>query len=73
MTGAQTPEVRVLDVAPVLPEVRGDAVGPGFLGQAGGGDGVRLIGASGLPDRGDVVDVDIKTHGGALLQSWTSH
>jgi len=50
-------DVGVLHVAAVLAQVRGDAVGPGPLAQAGGGDRVRFVRPAGLTDRRDVIHV----------------
>ena len=55
---AEDPQVAVLDVAAVLAEVEGDAVGPAQFGQGGRPDRIGLVGSPGLPDGGDVVDVD---------------
>ena len=57
----QDADVTVLDVTAILPQVDGDDVGPGQLGERSGPDGVRLDRPSGLPDRGDVVDVDAES------------
>ena len=58
-------EVAVGDMAAVLAEVDGDAVGPAQFGQGGRPDGVRLVGPAGLPNGGHVIDVDAKLrHGG---------
>jgi hypothetical protein len=54
-------------VAPVLPEVNRDAVGPGFLAQTGGGHRVRFLGAARLPDGGNMIDVDVEAHENRLL------
>ena len=50
--------VLVLDVAPVLAQVHGDAVGAAEVRLDRGPDRVRLVGAPRLPHGGDVVDVD---------------
>ena len=50
-------EVGVLDVAAVLAEVHGDAVGAAGLGLDRGLHGIGLVGAPRLADGGDVVDV----------------
>ena len=57
---AEDPQVAVGDVAAVLAEVEGDAVGPAQFGQRGRPNGVRLVGAPGLPHRGHVIDIDAK-------------
>src|SRR5262249_2765678 len=53
----QQVNVTVLDVPPVLAQVDSDAVGATEQGQDGGGGGVGFLGAAGLADGGDVVDV----------------
>ena len=55
---AEDPQVAVGDVAAVLAEVEGDAVGPAHFGQRGRPDGVRLVGPPGLPHGGHVIDID---------------
>ncbi len=58
----QLPDIVVLDVAAILPEVRGDSVGATPLGRERGHDRIGLVGAPRLPYRGHVIDVDIKAH-----------
>jgi hypothetical protein len=53
-------DVVVLHVAAVLAQVGRDAVGAGGLALARGPHGVGLVAAAGLPERGDVVDVDVE-------------
>jgi hypothetical protein len=60
-------DVEVLDVAPVLPEMRGDAVGAGAFAQLGGGGRVGFLAPPRLPDRGDMIDVDVEPK-----MSWAS-
>src|SRR5207247_10165887 len=55
--------VGVLDVPAILPQVDGDAVGAGALGRGRGGDGIRLVGATCLAHRRDVINVDVEPHG----------
>ena len=55
---AQPPHVLVLDVAAVLAQVHGDAVGAAQVRLDRRPDRVGLVGAPRLADRGDVVDVD---------------
>ena len=55
--GGEAFDVEVLDVASVLAQVRGDAVGAGVLAEAGRVHRVGLVAASGLPQGGHVVDV----------------
>lgn len=53
--------VAVLDVAAVLAQVNGDAVGARCLALGGGGYGVGNVGSACLPQRGDVIDVHIQS------------
>ena len=55
---AQPPHVLVLDVAAVLAQVHGDAVGAAQVRLDRGPHRVGLVGAPRLADGGDVVDVD---------------
>ncbi len=55
---AQAPHVLVLDVAPVLAQVHGDAVGAAQVRLDRRPDRVGLVSAARLAHRGDVVDVD---------------
>ncbi len=69
-------DVRILDVATVLPQVHGDAVRAGGLGEPRGLERVGLVGAAGLPDGRDVVDVDVeplRDHCSALRGRLASH
>jgi len=47
-------------VTAVFPEVRRDPVGSGCLTHRGRLDRVRLSSASSLPQRGDVVNIDVQ-------------
>ena len=58
---AQQLDIAVLDVAPVFPQMDGDAVGAPQFGQQGVGDRVRFNRAPRLAHVGDVVDVDAQT------------
>ena len=58
----QEAHVAVVDVAPILAQVDGDAVGAAQLGQHGRADRVGLVGAARLPHRGHVIDVDVEPH-----------
>ena len=51
-------DVVVGDVAAILAQVRGDAVGAGLDGQVGGAQRVGMAPAARVADGGDVVDVD---------------
>ena len=55
---AQRAHVPVLDMAAILAQVHGDAVGAGLLRQQRGMDRIRILGAARLAHRGDVIDVD---------------
>ena len=56
--GPQQLHVPVLDVAAVLPQVHGDAVGAAQLGEKGAAHRIGFHGAASLPHVGDVIDVD---------------
>ena len=56
--GDQRRDVGVGDVAPVLAQMRGDAVGAGRLGELRGAQRVGIGPAAGVPHGRDVVDVD---------------
>lgn len=58
---AEQRQVAVLDVPPVFAEVNGNAVRPAKGGKDRRGDGVRLATKAGLPQRGDVIDVDAES------------
>jgi hypothetical protein len=45
-------------VATIFPQMRCDPVSPGQNRQMGGPDRVRMGAAAGIPDSGDVVDID---------------
>jgi hypothetical protein len=51
-------DVLVGDVAAVLAQMRGDAVGPGRDGRLGGAHRVRMRPAAGIPDGRHMIDVD---------------
>ncbi len=57
---AQHPHVAVLDVAAILAQVHGDAVGAGQLAQRRRGDRIRVARAALLAQRRHVVDVDVE-------------
>ncbi len=54
----QRVDVGVGDVAAILAQVGGDAVGAGGQGHLGGADGIGIALAARVPHGGDVVDVD---------------
>lgn len=60
-TGPEDADVRILNVAPVLPEVCRYAIRTNRLADQGGLERVRLGAPSCLPERRDVVDVHIKS------------
>jgi hypothetical protein len=55
--------VVVLDVTPVFPQVHGDTIGTGLLGQAGRLDRIGFVSAPGLTHGRHVVDVDVQPDG----------
>ncbi len=54
----QAGDVVVRDVAPVLAQMGGDAVGACRGGEAGGPHRIGMAAAARVPDGGDVVDID---------------
>ena len=56
----QTADVVILDVTTIFTQVRGDAVGARVLAEPCSRYGIRLVATARLPDRRDVVDVDVK-------------
>ncbi len=68
-------DVLHLDVAAVLAQMQGDAVGTGHFGGQGGVHGVGIAAAARLAQRGYVVDVDAEGYGfvghaGACVCMW---
>ena len=59
----QDPEIPVLDVAAVRPQVHGDPLGASALGQEGRGHGFRFMAAPGLSEGGYMVDVYTEPEG----------
>ena len=55
---AENFQIAILDMAAIFAEVDRDAVGAAQLGQSGGPNRIGLVRPPGLPERGDVVDVD---------------
>jgi hypothetical protein len=47
-----------LNMAPVLAQMHGDPLSTGFFRKQGGIDRIRNVGATRLPNRCDVVNVD---------------
>ncbi len=60
----QQGDVGVADVAAILAQVGGDAVGAGRQGQLGGPHRLRIAGPARVADRGHVVDVDAEPQHG---------
>ncbi len=58
---------------PILPQMRRDAVGPGEHRQMGGPDRVRIGTAAGIPDGGDVVDVDAEAKRRCCHRTFLAH
>ena len=58
--GTQAPDVGILNVPAILPQVRRDPIYAHALADQGGLDGVGLATAACLPQRRDMVDVHIK-------------
>ena len=54
----QPVDIVVGDVAPVLAQMGGDAVGAGRGGGEGGADRIGMSAAARVPDRRDMVDID---------------
>ena len=54
----QSFEVVILDMATILAQVHGNTVSAGILRHQGGDDWIGIVGAPGLPQGGDVVNVD---------------
>ena len=54
--------VAVLDVAPVGSQMDGNAVGPGHGGHGRGRHRIGLVRLAGLPQGGDMVDVDAQAN-----------
>ena len=70
---AQPPHVLVLDVAAILAQVDGDAVGSAQVRFDGRPDRVGLVGAPRLPQRRDVVDVDTEFNHGRSFSCSQAH
>ncbi len=66
---AQSLDVAVLDMAPVLAQMQGDGVGAGALGEQGGAHRVRVSRAAHLAQRGHVVDIDAEFDHSCLSSS----
>jgi hypothetical protein len=54
-------DISIVDVPPVLAEVGGDAIGAGFLARERDLHRVGFRGAARLPNRRDVIDVDVES------------
>jgi hypothetical protein len=55
-------------MAAVGPQVHGDAMGAGALGQEGGGDGLGLVHAASLADGRHMIDIDTKADRHVILR-----
>ena len=60
----QARDVVVADMAPVLAQVRGDAVGPGLDRQMRGAQRIGMPPAAGVTDGSDVIDIHAKAQMG---------
>ena len=58
MLGLQARDVVVADVAAILAQMRGDAVGAGLDRELGRAHRIGMPPAAGVADGGDVIDVD---------------
>ena len=58
--GLQPRDVVVADVAAILAQMRGDAVGAGLLGELGRAHRIGMTAAARVADGGDMIDVDAK-------------
>jgi hypothetical protein len=56
----ENPDVGILDMTAIFPEMGGDPVDADFLADQGGLDRVWLVTTASLPESRDVVDVDVK-------------
>ena len=56
--GLQPGDVRVANVAAILAQMRGDAVGSGFDRDPGRPNGIRVLAATCVPERRNVIDID---------------
>ena len=67
----ETGDVGIGDVAPILAQMRGDAVGAGLDGQMRGAQGIGVPAAARVADGGDVIDVDAEAEvGRAATLMW---
>ena len=56
----QAPDIGILDMATIFPQMNRNAVGATEMGLDGAPDGIRFVGNARLPQRCDVVDIDAK-------------
>ena len=63
--GGQPGDVVVGDVAAILAQMRGDAIGARLCRDQAGADRIGIAGAARVPDRRDVIDVDAKAQRGS--------
>ena len=64
----QAVDVLVGDVAAVLAQMGGDAVGTGLGGEQAGAHGIGIAGAARVPDRRDMVDIDAEAERALLTR-----
>jgi len=62
----ENPQVAVLNMAAIFAEMQRYAVGPAELGERGGPNRVGFVGAAGLSNRRDMVDIDAEMCHGLL-------
>ena len=67
---AEASDIVVVDMAAVLAEVDGDAVGPAELGLVGGADGVWFAASAGLADGGDMVNIHTELDHVGMIAGW---
>jgi hypothetical protein len=56
--------IRVGDVPAIFAQMRRYSVGTGFLGQNGGAHGIGMMSTAGVPDGGDMIDIDAQAKKG---------
>ena len=69
----ETGDVVVGDVAAILAQVRGDAVGAGLDGKVGGAQRIGMPAAARVADGGDVVDVDAQAQARGVAGGLSGH
>ena len=71
--GHQPVDILVGDVAAVLAQMGGDAVGAGLAAATGGADRIGMSAAARVPDRRDMVDVDAEAEMRPVITPAPSH